>query len=82
MLYYGVTDVSYLKDYQILVSFADQTQKIVDLSDHVQDGEIFAPLRQVDYFKTVFVNPDIATITWNNGADFAPEFLYRVGVKV
>jgi hypothetical protein len=39
-------------------------------------GEIFEPLRDRAYFCRFQVNPDVHTVTWLNGADFAPEFLY------
>jgi hypothetical protein len=39
-------------------------------------------LKDVDYFKTVRVNPDIDTIVWENGADFSPDFLYESGTEV
>jgi hypothetical protein len=38
-------------------------------------GEIFIPLKNIDYFKKFKLNP--FTIEWENGADFAPEFLYN-----
>jgi hypothetical protein len=34
-----------------------------------------APLRDVDRFADVRLDPEIGTIAWPNGADFAPEFL-------
>jgi hypothetical protein len=37
---------------------------------------MFQPLRVRDYFQQVRVNPELHTIVWPNGADFAPEFLY------
>ena len=39
------------------------------------DGEVFEPLQDPDYFKRVRVDPDVHTIVWPNGADFAPEFV-------
>ena len=52
--------------------------KVVDLSNHL-DGEIFEPLKKIEYFKTVKVNPEFETIYWENGADIAPEFLFDIG---
>ena len=37
---------------------------------------MFAPLKKIDDFVKFHVDPDIETIVWDNGADFAPEFLY------
>jgi hypothetical protein len=38
------------------------------------DGEVFEPLRDVDYFARFSVDD---TLAWPNGADFAPEFLHQ-----
>ena len=59
----------------------DGVRKLIDMEPHLE-GEIFDPLKNVDYFKTVRVNQDIDTIVWENGADFSPDFLYGVGTEV
>jgi hypothetical protein len=61
------------------LTFEDGVAKLVDLELYL-DGEIFEPLKNIDYFKTVRVNPDIDTIVWDNNADLSPDFLYEVGV--
>ena len=40
------------------------------------EGEVFEPLKDVAYFQQFSVHPDLHTVIWPNGADFAPEFLY------
>jgi hypothetical protein len=40
------------------------------------DGPIFEPLRDIEVFKTFRVHPELHTVVWPNGADFAPEFLH------
>jgi hypothetical protein len=44
-------------------------------------GEVFEPLKDLNLFKQVFVNPNTNTIEWPKGADFEPEFLYKIGKK-
>lgn len=74
-----VKAVNYLSDYKLQVTFENNVIKLVDLKTHL-DGEIFEPLLNIDYFKTVSVNSDIDTIVWDNEADFSPDFLYEIGV--
>lgn len=74
-----VKEVNYVSDYKLLTSFEDGTVKLVDLAPYL-DGEIFEPLKDKNYFKTVRVNQDIDTIAWENGADISPDFLYKIGV--
>jgi hypothetical protein len=72
----GVINAEYLQDYEIKVTFNDCTSKIVDLKDELW-GTIFEPLNNKDYFKHFEIVCN--TISWENGADFAPEFLYEIG---
>jgi hypothetical protein len=76
-----VKDVTYVSEYKLLLTFEDGIVRLVDLTPHL-DGEIFEPLKDINYFKTVRVNPDIDTIVWENGADVSPDFLYEIGVTV
>lgn len=76
-----VKDVSYISEYKLLLTFEDGDVKLVDLKPHL-DGEIFEPLKDVDYFRTVHVNSELDTIVWENGADMSPDFLYEIGVSV
>lgn len=75
-----VTNAVYLSGYKLLLTFQSGVKKVVDLEPYLE-GEILKPLRDVQYFRTVTVNPDIDTIAWDNGADFAPEFLFEIGVS-
>jgi hypothetical protein len=38
-------------------------------------GAIFAELRDPKKFKEAYLDPELRTVCWPNGADFAPEFL-------
>lgn len=76
-----VRNVTYVSEYKLLLSFDDGVERLVDLAGEL-DGEIFEPLKNIDYFKRVRVNPDLATIVWENGADMCPDFLYKIGAQV
>ncbi len=71
-----VIEAEYVRDYTIRVKFADGTEGDIDLQNELE-GEVFEPLRDETYFRSFQVHPDLHTITWPNGADFAPEFLYE-----
>ncbi len=70
-----VVAVNYVREYTLRVRFADGVEGEIDLAAELE-GEIFQPLRDRDYFQLTRVNPELHTIVWPNGADFAPEFLY------
>ena len=65
----------------MLLEFHDGSKKSIDLEPHIA-GEIFEPLKEIEYFKTVKLNLELDSIYWDNGADFAPEFLYENSIPV
>ena len=80
-MFLHVAGVTYLRDYRLSLEFNDGVVKEVDLKGELY-GQVFEPLKDVDFFRQVALNPDIGTIEWPNGADFAPEFLYEIGEEV
>ena len=66
----------YIADYTIHFRFSDGTEGEIDLSDELY-GEDFGPLRDLKMFRQFSVHPDFHTLTWANGTDIAPEFLYE-----
>jgi len=77
-MFLHVTEVAYLGDYKLRLTFDNGVTSDVDLEDELY-GEVFEPLQDLQLFKQVTVNPDTRTVEWPNGADFAPEFLYEIG---
>ncbi len=80
-MFLHVIGVTYLEDYKLRLKFNDGVVKDVALKDELC-GEVFEPLKDIDFFKQVAVNSDTNTIEWPNNADFAPEFLYEIGEEV
>ena len=64
----------YVSDYKVWLRFSDGAEGEVDLQNQL-DGEVFEPLKDTQTFKNFILNSDLHTVTWPNGADFAPEFL-------
>lgn len=69
-----VIEAQYLKDYKIKVTFDNGEEKVADCAKWLK-GEVFEPLKNIDYFKKFFV--DGWTVSWPNGADISPETLYN-----
>jgi hypothetical protein len=80
-MFLHVNNVEHIEAYKLRLTFSDQNTQEIDLSAELY-GEIFEPLKDIEYFKQVFLNPETNTIEWPNGADFAPEFLYSHGQSV
>ena len=70
----------YLHGHTLWLRFADGLEGEVDLRSELE-GDIFEPLRDEGYFKQVVFHPELRTVVWPNGADFAPEFL-RAALRV
>ena len=75
-MFLEVSKASYLGDYRILLTFNNDETKVVDLQNEL-NGIVYEPLRQLDYFKNFQIKYN--TIEWENGADYAPEYLYEIG---
>lgn len=72
---YHVMEARYVGDFVIWLRFRDGTAGEVDLRRNLW-GEVFEPLRDIEYFKNFTVHPECHTLLWPNGADIAPEFLH------
>jgi hypothetical protein len=68
-------EARYVSGYVIWLRFDDGLEGEVDLEEELY-GEVFLSLRDVDAFQRFWVHPELRTVVWENGADFAPEFLH------
>ena len=75
-MFIEVIEATYLDGYRVKLLFNNGETRIADLSQSLK-GSVFAPLRDIDYFKKFSIK--FNTIEWENGADFAPEYLYEIG---
>ncbi|MDR0321754.1 MAG: DUF2442 domain-containing protein [Treponema sp.] len=64
-------------DYKVFMEFNDGTNGIIDFKEKLSNDHrlIIRDLLDLEKFKTVKVGLD--TLCWDNGVDFAPEYLYE-----
>lgn len=72
-----ITKAEYIDGYRLRLYFNTGEVRIADLESSLV-GEVFVPLRNLDVFKRFKVK--FATVTWENEADLAPEYLYDISV--
>jgi hypothetical protein len=73
-----VLKAEYINNYNIKVFFNDNLEKIINLENELY-GSVFELLKDKEYFKQFYI--DCNTISWENGADFAPEYLHGLKEK-
>ena len=72
---YRVRSFEIVSDYTLRVRFDDQTEQTIDFRP-ILAGELFGPLRDVELFDQVRIDPEVHTLVWPNGADFDPATLH------
>jgi Protein of unknown function (DUF2442) len=63
--------------HSLWLTFNEGTSKRVDVLPLLQ-GPIFELLRDPTYFAQAILDPVCGTVSWPNGADFAPEALLEL----
>ncbi len=71
-----VSKIEWVNGYRLRFLFSDGCAGEFDFAAIVaEDGPMVEPLRDLDYFKRVFL--EYGAPTWPNGFDVAPGWLYR-----
>lgn len=73
-----VIKAEYAGGYCVKLWFNNNVIKTVDLKSSLR-GLVFEPLKDLDFFKRFKVKYN--TIEWENGADFAPEYLLSLPTR-
>lgn len=76
-MFLEVLRAEYVDGYRLRLHFNNGETRIADLSSSLR-GEVFVPLKDMDYFKRFSIK--FNTVEWDNGADFAPEYLYEISL--
>ena len=70
-----VIDARHAGEYRVWLRFDDGLTGEIDLQEELW-GPVFEPLKDVAEFSRLQADPELETVVWPNGADFAPEFLH------
>lgn len=69
-----VTSAQVLTGHRLLLQFNDGTHGKADVAAELK-GPIFEELLDPEKFSKAYLDPELRTVCWPNGADLAPEFL-------
>ena len=72
-----VIKADYLDGYRLKLRFSNGETRIADLESSLT-GPVFQPLQDIEFFKKFSI--PFNTVQWENGADFAPEYLYEISI--
>ena len=72
---YRVESYEIITAYTLRARFDDGTEQTIDFQP-VLAGELYGPLRDLDLFNQVEIDPEVRTLVWANGADFNPATLH------
>src|SRR5439155_5247517 len=61
--------------FALRVRFDDNTEQTIDFRP-ILAGELYSPLRDLELFNQVRIDPEVETLVWPNGADFDPATLH------
>lgn len=74
-MFMEIIRAEYIDGYRLKMTFDNGEIKIADFESFLI-GPVFQPLKDIEYFKRFSI--PFNTVQWENGADFAPEFLYEI----
>lgn len=72
---YRIVSVQMVAPYTLRILFDDGTDQTIDFLP-ILSGPIYGPLRDRDTFDQVYLDREVKTIVWPNGADFDPATLH------
>jgi hypothetical protein len=72
---YAVSNFEMIAPYTLRISFNDESEQIINFWPMLR-GELYGPLRELDFFNQVRLDSEAGTLIWPNEADFDPATLH------
>lgn len=73
-----IIQAEYLGEYRIRLEFNDGFSGVVNLEGRLE-GPVFKPLKEIERFRRFTLAGH--TLSWENGADLAPEYLRELAAE-
>ncbi len=70
-----VKSVAVVAPHTLKLQFEDGVTQTINF-EPLLHGRLYSPLRDLKIFNQVYIDPEIRTIVWPNGADFDPATLH------
>jgi hypothetical protein len=64
----------------LFVDFSDGSKKFVDIKPHMEG--ILEKLKEPDFFRQVYIDDELKTVTWPGELDLDPDQLHREGIEL
>ena len=73
---YRVQSFEIVGPFTLRIGFDDGVEQTIDFLPTLA-GDLFGPLRNLELFNQVRIDPEVKTLVWPNGADFDPATLHE-----
>jgi hypothetical protein len=72
---YRISAFEIVANYTLRIRFNDESEQTIDFRP-ILAGDSYGPLRDLEVFNQVRLDPEVHTLVWSNGADFDPATLH------
>mgnify|MGYP001616092502 CR=1 FL=1 len=76
-MYYDITEIEYVGDYKLKLTFENGKGGIVDFANYIKPGSVYARFSNIEYFKQAYIHPELGVLCWPGDVDVAPETVYH-----
>lgn len=73
---YKINSFKIVAPYTLEIVFDDNIRKVINF-EPILHGALYGKLRDLTFFNSVFLDKEVHTIAWPNGADFDPAVLHN-----
>ena len=73
---YDILSARKMEGYKIELVFENGKSGIVDLAEYAGKGGVFSRFKDMSYFSSFSIHPELKVLTWPGDVDIAPETLY------